>query len=146
MIDRRHLILSGLGLLLLPAALSAQPVFTEDGLAIRGYDPVAYFAQGGPARGDAAHAAAWGGATWHFASAENRAKFLADPAAFAPQYGGYCAWAVAEGYTAPIDPQAWRIVDGRLYLNYSARIQRRWERDIPGNITRADANWPRLRG
>ncbi|MDD7969572.1 YHS domain-containing (seleno)protein [Roseinatronobacter sp. HJB301] len=146
MITRRHLILSGLSLPLLPATLSAQSVFTENGVALRGYDPVAYFTEGQPRRGDAAHAADWGGAIWHFANPENRAAFLADPVRFAPQYGGYCAWAVAEGYTAPIDPQAWRIVDGQLYLNFSPRVQRQWERDIPGNILRADSNWPELRG
>lgn len=144
MLNRRRLILSALALPLLPATLSAS-VFAEDGVAIRGYDPVAYFTQGQPVPGTAAHAAEWNGVTWHFASADNRAAFLADPDAFAPQYGGYCAWAVAEGYTAPIDPRAWRIVDGRLYLNFSPRIQRRWERDIPGFIARADANWPNLR-
>lgn len=145
MITRRALCLSALALPVLPAAGVAQPLFTENGVAIRGFDPVAYFTQGGPVRGRADHAADWGGATWHFASAGNRAAFLADPGAYAPQYGGYCAWAVARGYTAAIDPQAWRIVDGRLYLNFSPRIQRRWEQDIPGNITRADANWPGLR-
>lgn len=130
----------------LPAALRAQDVFAEDGVAIRGYDPVAYFTEGRPLRGDPAFAADWQGVRWHFASAANRDRFLADPDPHAPQFGGYCAWAVAEGYTAPIDPAAWRIVDGKLYLNYSPRIQRRWERDIPGNIARAVANWPALRG
>jgi hypothetical protein len=130
----------------LPAALCAQGVFAEDGVAIRGYDPVAYFTEGRPRRGDPAFAADWQGARWLFASAANRDRFLADPEGHAPQFGGYCAWAVAEGYTAPIDPNAWRIVDGKLYLNYSRRIQNRWERDIPRNIARAIANWPALRG
>jgi len=146
MIDRRHLILSGLALSLVPSILSAQAVYTEDGVAIRGTDPVAYFTEGRPVRGSAEHVAEWNGATWQFASAQNRDAFLADPEAYAPQFGGFCAWAVAEGYTASIDPDAWRIVDGRLYLNYSRRIQRRWERDIPGNISRGEANWPGLRG
>ena len=88
----------------------------------------------------------WRGATWHFASDANRALFEADPLAFAPQYGGWCAWAVAEGYTASTVPDAWSIVDGRLYLNFSRSVQRRWERDIPGNIARADANWPGVLG
>lgn len=145
MITRRHLILSAFALPLGPAMLRAEAVFAEDGVAIRGYDPVAYFTQQRPLRGDPAHAADWGGARWHFATAQNRAAFLADPAAFAPQYGGFCAWAVAENYTAPIDPEAWAVVEGRLYLNYSRRIQARWQRDVPGNITRADANWPGLR-
>lgn len=146
MLNRRHIILSGFALMAVPTVLAAQAVFSEDGVAIRGTDPVAYFTEGRPVEGSAEHAAEWNGATWHFASAENRETFLADPEAYAPQFGGFCAWAVAEGYTASIDPEAWAIVDGRLYLNYSRRIQRRWERDIPGNISRGEVNWPGLRG
>jgi YHS domain-containing protein len=119
-------------------------VFVDGGHAIRGTDPVAYFTEGRPVPGDPAFAHDWMGATWIFASAANRDAFAADPEAYAPQYGGYCAWAVAEGYKAPIDPSAWSIVDDRLYLNYDRRIQSRWERDIPGFIARADANWPGL--
>ncbi len=86
----------------------------------------------------------WNGATWRSASAANRDRFAADPARYAPAYGGFCAYAVARGYTAPIDPDAWRIVDGRLYLNYDLRTRALWERDVPGEIARADRNWPRL--
>jgi len=68
----------------------------------------------------------------------------AGPAAYAPQYGGYCAWAVSQGYTASTDPHAWRIVDGKLYLNYSKGVQKRWQQDIPGNIAKGDANWPKV--
>lgn len=125
-----------------PARADAPAVYAEDGVAIGGTDPVAYFAEGAPRAGSAEHSLDWNGATWRFASAANRDAFAADPEAYAPQYGGYCAWAVAEGYTAPIDPEAWRIEDGRLFLNYSRRVQRRWERDVPGNIARADGNWP----
>ena len=141
---RRTLLMAALTVTLLPPMAAAQAVFAENGVALRGHDPVAYFTEGRPVRGLPEHAADWGGATWHFASAANRAAFLADPEAHAPQYGGFCAWAVAQGYTAPIDPNAWQIVDGKLYLNYNARIQRRWERDIPGFIAQADANWPGL--
>ena len=116
--------------------------YAEGGIAVDGTDVVAYFTEGQPVRGTVAHAIAWKGATWHFASAANLETFMADPKAYAPQYGGYCAWAVAQGYTATTVPEAWRIVDGKLYLNYSRRIQRRWEQDIPGNIAAADANWP----
>ena len=114
------------------------------GLAIRGTDPVAYFTQGSPVAGKAEFTHTWSGATWRFASAENRDRFAANPEQYAPQYGGFCSWAVSQGYTAPIDPQAWKIVDGKLYLNYSKGVQRRWERDIPGNIKKADANWPEV--
>ncbi len=119
-------------------------VFAERGLAIRGYDPVAYFSEGRAVRGQAAFTHAWAGATWRFASAAHRDRFAADPAAFAPQFGGFCAWAVAHGYDAPIDPQAWKVVEGRLFLNYDRATQRRWEADMPALIAKGDANWPAL--
>lgn len=119
-------------------------VFAENGVAVRGTDVVAYFQEGRPIAGSAAFTHAWQGVTWRFATAANRDAFAADPERYAPAYGGFCAWAVAQGYTAPIDPRAWRIVSGRLYLNYNAEVQRDWERDIPGNIRKGDANWPRL--
>lgn len=118
------------------------PIYSEGGIALGGTDPVAYFTEGRPVSGSAEHEVVWGGATWRFATAEHRAAFEANPDAYAPQYGGWCAWAVAEGYTASTVQNAWRIVDGKLYLNFSRGVQRRWERDIPGNILRADANWP----
>lgn len=114
------------------------------GTAIKGYDPVAYFTQNKPVKGDAAHTFSWNGAEWRFASAANRDAFQADPEKYAPQFGGYCSWAVSQGYTAGIDPEAWRIVDGKLYLNYNRDVQERWEQDIPGNIARAEANWPAI--
>jgi YHS domain-containing protein len=114
------------------------------GTAIDGYDPVAYFKQGKPVEGDSEYSYDWMGATWYFASAENRDLFAADPEKYAPQYGGYCAWAVSQGYTASSDPEAWRIVDDKLYLNYSKSVQSRWAQDIPGNIEKADANWPKV--
>ena len=121
----------------------AEPtVYQENGIAIKGTDPVAYFRQGTPVRGSTQFTYQWGGATWRFSSAENRDLFIANPEQYAPQYGGYCAWAVSQGYTAAIDPNAWKIVDGKLYLNFNRRVQRQWERDIPGNIARADRNWP----
>ena len=134
-----------LGAAALPGpAAAAERIYVERGFAIRGTDPIAYFTEGRPVPGEAGHEVEWQGVRWRFASAENRGRFLADPAAFAPQYGGYCAWAAAEGYLAPTDPAAWSIVDGRLYLNASARVHRRWLRDVPGNIARADVNWPRI--
>ncbi len=114
------------------------------GLAIDGYDPVAYFTDGRPIEGSKEHAFEWNGATWRFASATHRELFVREPERYVPQYGGYCAWAVAQGYTADIDPQAWRIENGRLYLNYSPDVQKKWAADIPGNIAQGDANWPKL--
>ncbi len=135
-----------LALLLVPArAWGIDPVNqTFFGVAIRGYDPVAYFDVGRPERGRSKHSHEWMGATWRFASAERRDRFAADPERYAPRYGGYCAYAVSQGTTAPIDPEAWKIVDGRLYLNKSPRVQELWEQDVPGHIARADANWPRI--
>lgn len=126
-------------------ALAIEPVFTRRGLAIRGYDPVAYFTDGKPVKGKAEFTSEHEGAVWRFASAANRDAFAADPLRYAPQYGGYCAWAVSEGYTASTDPDAWKIVDDKLYLNYSRSVQRRWERDIPGRIAKADTNWPQIK-
>ncbi|MEQ9332105.1 YHS domain-containing (seleno)protein [Thalassobaculum sp.] len=129
-----------------PARAGEAPVYTGflSSLAVNGYDPVAYFTDGGPVEGSPAFESTYRGATWRFASAANKATFDADPAAFAPQYGGYCAWAVSQGYTAKGDPANWRIVDGKLYLNYNAAVQQNWEKDVAGNITAADANWPKV--
>ena len=130
-------------ILLSPAALAQKPpVFSDREGAIRGHDPVAYFDGKGPVKGSKQLSHAWGGVTWYFTSAENRDRFAAAPEKYAPQYGGYCAYAVASGYTADIDPRAWSVVDGRLYLNYSLGVRERWSRDVPGNIRKADGNWP----
>lgn len=115
---------------------------TFTGKAIDGYDPVAYFTQRKPVEGKSQFSHEWNGATWLFATAANQQAFANDPEKFAPKYGGYCAWAVSEGYTADIDPESWKIVEGRLYLNYSKSVQQTWEKDVPGNIAKADKNWP----
>lgn len=125
---------------------AAKPVNqTFFGVAIEGYDAVAYHEAAKPVKGESEFTHEWMGAKWRFANAANLAAFAADPERFAPAYGGYCAYAVAQGSTAGIDPEAWRIVDGTLYLNLSQSIQQRWEQDIPGYIAKADANWPGLR-
>ena len=110
--------------------------------AIRGYDPVAYFTQGKPLKGSSDYTLEYKGATWRFSSERNKEAFAQMPERYAPQYGGYCAYAVSRGYTAPIDPEAWTIVEDKLYLNYSKEIRAKWSQDIPGNIRKADANWP----
>ncbi len=120
-------------------------VFAEDGVAIRGYDPVAYFTDGRPVAGRPEFEAVHEGVAWQFASAEHKSAFEADPDRYEPQYGGYCAWAVsAKNEAYPIDPNAWKIVDGRLYLNFSKDVQADWEKDVPGHITKANTNWPDL--
>ncbi|APE31672.1 hypothetical protein BOX17_12335 [Halomonas aestuarii] len=123
-------------------AMADGRIFTREGLAIGGTDPVAYFTEGRPVEGSPDYQLEWGDATWQFASAEHRDRFAADPEAYAPQYGGWCAWAAARGEAASTVPEAWKIVDDKLYLNYSRFIQWRWERDIPGFIEAADAHWP----
>lgn len=143
-------VLFGIGLLVSAAPAHADQAPVHTGLlsrvAVGGYDPVAYFTDGRPVRGTAQHSVMHQGYEYRFASAEHLAAFRADPSRYLPQYGGYCAWAVANGYTAPGNPQNWRIVDGRLYLNYNDEIQQRWERDIPGFIRAGNANWPGVLG
>jgi hypothetical protein len=127
-----------------PAIAAKDPVYTSlfSNLAVSGYDPVAYFTMGRPVEGDPAHEFTWNGARWRFTSPEHLAMFEAEPERYAPHYGGYCAWAVSQGYTASADPEAWRIVNGQLYLNYDLEVQKTWEQDIQGNIAKAEGHWP----
>ncbi len=138
-----------LGLAATALALSAQtkvdPVnHDRSGVAIRGYDPVAYFTAGKPTKGDPKLTVAWGGAKWLFASTANRDLFAQDPEKYTPQFGGYCAYAVSKGYTAEIDPQAWKVVDGKLYLNYSLDVREMWQKEQAERIAAANKNWPGL--
>lgn len=127
--------------------MAAEPaVYSDSGIAIRGADPVAFFAVGEPVFGNAENALMWNGTTWHFASAENIELFMANPEAYAPQHGGYFAFAIASGYVASSVPDAWTIHEDKLYLNFSTGVRRRWARDIPGNIVLGDANWPTALG
>jgi YHS domain-containing protein len=129
-----------------PAATTPAPEISveADHLAARGYDVTAYFVQGKPVRGSKSHQLNYKGATWRFASADSLAKFKANPAAYEPQFGGYCAWAVSQGYIAPGDPEQWKIVDGELYLNFNARAKELWEADQQDAIQRGQANWPKV--
>jgi hypothetical protein len=133
-----------LGLASARADIGVRHVNHADGLALRGYDPTAWHLDGRPRRGDRRFAHDWEGVGWRFASAAHRDRFAADPVAFAPGFGGFCAFGVAQGYKVDIDPEAWQIVSGRLYLNYSRGVHRRWARDIPAHIAQAEANWPGL--
>jgi len=114
----------------------------QHGVALKGYDPVAYFAEGAPAVGDAAISYEWRGATWLFSAPAHREAFVADPAHYAPQYGGYCAFAVSRGTTADADPRQWAIVEGKIYVNNSAFAKKLWDQDRPSNIEAGDLNWP----
>lgn len=137
-----------LGVWVVPIAHALEPVNTGlfNNVALKGYDPVAYFEDGKPVAGSKKFTHEHDGAQWRFASADHRDKFAAEPAAYTPQYGGYCAWAVSQGSTASIDPDAWKIVDGKLYLNYSLEIQERWDKDHASLIEAADEIWPKLLG
>ena len=139
-------ILASLALCLAAAAHAAgETNLDSSGLALKGYDPVAYFTERKPVQGKAEFTASHEGATYRFASAASRDAFLASPAKYAPQYGGYCAFGMASGYKAPVEPDAWTVVDGKLYLNYSRSVRSQWSSDIPGFVRKADVNWPTVR-
>ncbi len=111
------------------------------GPAIKGYDAVAYFTAGKALKGNGSFTFQWHDMTWYFSTKENKDLFAAGPEKYAPQYDGYCAWAMTESRKAITDPEVWKIVDGKLYLNCSAAAYGKWSKDIPGNIKKADANW-----
>ena len=113
-------------------------------VAIHGYDAVAYFADAKPVEGSIDFTHEWKGAKWRFATAAHRDLFAKDPEKYAPQYGGYCAFGVSRGYAVGIDPEAWAVINGKLYLNYDKKVQKAWLENPAGYITKADANWPRL--
>jgi YHS domain-containing protein len=152
MLFTRRFFLSGLVAVSVFTASSVlaakEPVYTSSSsnLAVSGYDPVAYFRENIAVLGKKQFQTSWKGTTWRFASAANREAFRSNPESFSPQYGGYCAWAVSRGYTASADPEAWHIDNGKLYLNYSKNVQKRWKQDVPGNIAKGDANWPLVSG
>jgi len=116
------------------------------GVALRGYDPVSYQTGAHPVMGSGAFTASHEGATYHFASAANRATFAADPARYAPAYGGFCAMGIAMERKLDGDPTLFRVVNNRLYLNVNAPVQARWVQDIPGNVKTASEKWPALLG
>ena len=112
---------------------------------ISGYDPVAYFTDGKPMRGSGYHVTVHDGVTYAFTTEEHKKVFEANPQKYLPAYGGYCAYGVAVGKKFVVDPEAWKIVDGTLYLNLDKDIQRKWAKDIPGYIKKAEANWPKIK-
>jgi len=123
------------------------PVFTGPAgtgdIAVSGYDAVSYWeGEGVPVKGSAEHQVNYNGAVYRFASAENAAKFAGEPAKYVPRYGGHCAWAMSRGRLASADPLQYRIVDGALYLNFSADVQKMWLEDVSGFIEKAEAQWP----
>lgn len=139
-------LLAALWALLAPLqALAQEPIFnSRNGTAIEGYDVVAYFTAGAPQPGKPEHAVIWKGAVWQFVSPEHREMFEANPRAYAPQYGGYCAFGVSQGIILHTDPDVWQIRGGKLYLIHNPSVWVQWVEDVPGNIARANANWPRV--
>jgi len=150
MLHRRAFIGLAAAALVAASGVSAEtprPINTlgsADGLAIRGYDPVAYFSDGGPRLGKPEFTVRHGGANWRFASAEHKALFEADPNRYMPAYGGFCAYGASRGYLVKIEPEAWSIVAGRLYLNYDLGVRETWLGRTKTYIARANGNWPRL--
>lgn len=126
------------------AAVAGSSNVDSNGLALQGYDPVAYFTESKPVKGTTEFIAEYDGAKYQFASDEHLQMFKADPAKFAPQYGGYCAYGLAYGSKAPVEIDKFSVVDGKLYLNFDGNIQSRWVKDVPGFIAKADENWKNL--
>lgn len=120
-------------------------LYSEGNIAIRGYDTVAYHKQGKPVKGDRRYSHEYNGAKWLFSSVENRDLFAADPKKFAPAYGGYCAFGAGNGYLVKTEPEAFSIVNGKLYLNYNVNVSRKFKADLQGRIALAEKNWPGLK-
>ena len=131
-----------IALLAAASAHAADPVDLKDGLALSGYDAVSYFTEGRPVKGSPQFEHDWSGARWRFASASHRDAFAASPEKYAPQYGGYCAYGVSRNHAVPGDAEAWKIVDGRLYLNYDKNVRVLWEKELPAVIRQGDSHWP----
>ncbi|WP_425409225.1 YHS domain-containing (seleno)protein [Hyphococcus sp.] len=148
MMFKKYLLAVLAGLFMSGVAAADDTVYTGlfSNTAVDGYDAVSYFENSAPAKGSKDFSYQYNGAEWRFATAENLEAFKSDPDKYAPQYGGYCAWAVSQGYTARGNPENWTIVDDRLYLNYNDEIQKRWEKDIPGFVALAEENWPSVLG
>lgn len=141
---KKILIISLLAVMVSPT-FAQNEIYSKSGEAILGYDPVAYFKESKPVKGKKEFTLAWKGATWLFASDQNRKDFKANPDKYAPQYGGYCAYGTADGHKAPISPDAWTILNGKLYLNYDKDVQALWNKDRKGYIIKADKNWPKVK-
>ncbi|MFT5708434.1 MAG: YHS domain-containing protein [Oceanospirillaceae bacterium] len=138
-------ILFGLLMLFSISAFAADKSYFENEKgAVNGYDVVAYFTQSAPVKGDKKFHYQWKNNNWYFSSAENLAKFQQSPEKYAPQYGGFCAFAAANDALAPTVPEAWTIVDGKLYLNYSLNVKKKWSKKIPEFISEANENWAGL--
>ena len=130
------------GVMASPAWATKSPVFKTAGVAIKGYDPVAYFTALEPVFGSNSHMLKWRGAIWRFSSAENMAAFEMNPHTFAPQFGGYCAFVMSQGVIADSVPEAWTVYQDKLYLNFSTEARGFWRRNIADYIEAANSFWP----
>ncbi len=128
------------------AVAQQQPeVYSTEAGAIQGYDPVAFFKESKPVMGKKEFSWSWNNADWHFSSQENLNLFKADPTAYAPQYGGYCAYGTASGHKSPTQPETWTVVNNKLYFNYNADVQKLWNKNQKGLIEQADKKWPTVK-
>lgn len=153
MIDKRSFIALAAAAVFAASFMSLSPTTaagpdvnaTVTGLALRGYDPVAYFTDGKPVMGDFTITAEHNGVTYRFASEKHKALFVKSPTKYLPQYGGFCAFGTAQGYKVDGDPNVWKIVDDKLYLNLAPPVAERWLADVLGHIKSADGNWPGIK-
>lgn len=120
-------------------------IYSDSSIAINGYDPVAYFTENRPVKGSSEYSIQWKGVNWLFSSRDNLNAFLSDPGKYEPQYGGYCAYGCSKGKKATTDPQAWTIVDGKLYLNNSLQVRAKWLMEQKQRIELADKYWPQIK-
>jgi YHS domain-containing protein len=119
--------------------------FNTSGVAIHGYDPVAYFTENKPVEGMKQFAYSWQGTEWRFKSQQNLDAFKTNPEKYAPQFGGYCAYGVSEDHKSPTEPDAFTILNDKLYLNYNTKVKEMWIKDTKGRIEKAEMNWPALK-
>lgn len=139
-------ILAVLICLVLNSCNEKQPeIYSNSSIAINGYDPVAYFTENKPVKGNSEYSFEWKGAHWLFSSKDNMDLFASAPEKYEPQYGGYCAYGCSKGKKATTDPQAWTIVDGKLYLNNSPQVKEKWLMEQKQRIELADKNWPQIK-
>jgi YHS domain-containing protein len=140
----RFLRLIAIAVSLMSTVALAGDFFETDGVALHGYDPVAYFVAAAPQKGQAQYSYEYKGSKFYFASDANRRAFMEAPEKYAPQFGGYCAYGTSQGYKVSTQPDAFAVVKDKLYLNYNKKVQEIWRQDVPGNIDRAEKNWPEV--
>jgi YHS domain-containing protein len=143
---KKNVVVTVIGILLSLSLYAQQPeVFSTEAGAIQGYDPVAFFKEGKAIPGKKEFTWSWSGADWYFSSAENLSSFQTEPARYAPQYGGYCAYGTAAGHKSPTQPETWTIVNDKLYFNYNPQVKKLWNKNQVGLIKQADKNWPQVK-